>query len=124
MQLDMLSVRLISFGTSGMVTAHSTYFSGGSIVLYIMLGIAVIADAIAIDSFQITACDPLTTNVTAMRLVDVSTFAVGTDKELLIGRGVHSMPFKDNLCLFKQGVAFYTDQHSSSPSLTLMYNPQ
>jgi len=124
MQLDMLSVRLISFGTSGMVTPHSTYFSGGSIVLYIMLGIAVIADAIAIDSFQITAFDPITTDVATVRFVNVSAFAAGTDTELLIGRSVQSMPFKDNLCLFKQGAAFYTDQHSSSPSLTSMYNPQ
>ena len=105
----MLSVRLISFGTSGMVTAHSTYFSGGSIVLYIMLGIAVIADAIAIDSFQITAFDPITTDVATVRFVNVSAFAAGTDTELLIGRSVQSMPFKDNLCLFKQGAAFYTD---------------
>lgn len=122
--MEMVSVRLISFGTSAMVTAHSTYFSGGLIVLYIMLGIAVIADAIAIDSFQITVFDPITTDVATVRFVNVSAFAVGTDKELLIGRGVHSMPFKDNLCPFKQGAAFYTDQHSSSPSLTSMYNPQ
>ena len=120
----MLNVRLISLGTSVMVTAHSTYFNGGSIVLYIMLGIAVIADAIAIDNFHITACDPLTTDIAAVRLANVSAFAARTNTELLIGWSVQSMLFKDNLCLLKQCSAFHTDQHSSSPSLTLMYNPQ
>ena len=120
----MLSVRLISRGTSAIVTAHSTYRSGGLIVLCIMLGIATVADAIAIDSFHITARDPLTTDVAAVRLVNVSAFAAWADTELLIGRSVQSMPFKDNLCLLKQCSAFHTDQHSSSPSLTLMYNPQ
>jgi len=120
----MVSVRLISFGTSSIVIAHSTYRSGESIVLYIILGIAFIADAITIDSFHITACDPLTTGVAAVRLVNVSAFAAGTDTELLVGRSVQSMPFKDNLCLFKQCAAFYADQHASSPSLTLMYRPQ
>ena len=79
MQLDMLSVRLISRGTSAIVTAHSTYFSGGSIVLYIMLGIAVITDAISINSHHIAASDPLTADIAAVRLMDIRFFAVWTN---------------------------------------------
>ena len=77
--MEIVSVRLISFGTSAMVTAHSTYFSGGSIVLYIMLGIAVITDAISINSHHIAASDPLTADIAAVRLMDIRFFAVWTN---------------------------------------------
>ena len=67
----MVSVRLISFGTSAMVTAHSTYLSGGSIVVYIVLGIAFIADTISIDSHHIAASDPLAADVAATCLMKI-----------------------------------------------------
>lgn len=120
----MVSVRLISFGTSAMVTAHSTYLSGGSIVLYIALGIAFIADTIPINNHHIAACDPLAADVAASCLMDVCAFAAGTYTHLLIGRRIQSMPLKDDLRLFKQRPTFHTDQHRSSPSLTLIYRPQ
>lgn len=77
--MEIVSVRLISFGTSAMVTAHSTYFSGGSIVLYIMLGIAVITDAISINSHHIAASDPFPAYIAAVRLMDIRFFAVWTN---------------------------------------------
>lgn len=120
----MVSVRLISFGTSAIVTAHSTYFSGGSIVLYIALGITVIADTISIDRHHIAACDPLAADVAAVRRMEIGAFAAGTYAHLLIWRRIQSMPFKDDLRLFKQRSTFHTDQHRSSPSFTLIYRPQ
>ena len=64
-------VRLISEGTSASVTAHSTYLSGGSVVFDIMPGIAVVADAAAVDGQDIPAHDPVPTDIAAPGLVQI-----------------------------------------------------
>ena len=84
----MVSVKLISRGTSVIVTAHSTYFSGGSIFFYIMPGIAFIADVIAISSNDVAAVNPFTAYITAMCVMDVSTSATRTGQQFFIRRRI------------------------------------
>ena len=113
----MVSVRLISRGTSAIVTAHSTYRSGGSIFFYIMSGIALVADVVAISSYDVAAVNPFTAYITAMCVMDVSASAMRTSQQFLIRRRVQSMSFDQYCCLFEQRAAISADQHSAS-SLT------
>ena len=84
----MVSVRLISRGTSAIVTAHSTYRSGGSIFFYIMPGITFVADVIAISSYDVAAVNPFTAYITAMCVMDVSASAMRTGQQFFIRRSI------------------------------------
>ena len=101
----MVSVRLISRGTSAIVTAHSTYFSGGSIFFCIMLGITLVADVITISSYDVAAVNPFTAYIAAMCVMDVSASAMRTSQQFLIRRRVQSMSFDQYCCLFEQRAA-------------------
>ena len=79
MQFEIVSVRLISLGTSAIVTARSTYFSGGSVIFDIALSKAAIADAVAVNGHGVATCDPFPAYIAAVRLMDIRFFAVWTN---------------------------------------------
>lgn len=122
--MEIVSVKLISLGASAIVTAHSTYFSIGSVVFDVTFGITVIAYSVAVNGDNIAARNPFTAYIAAACLMDIGSFTARTYAKLFIWRRVQPMPLKYDFCLLKQRAAFHTDQHLSSPSLTLMYRPQ
>lgn len=79
MQLEMVNVRLISRGTSAIVTAYSTYFSGGSVIFDIALGKTVITDVVASSGYNIATCDPFSTEIAAMCQMDICPFTAWAD---------------------------------------------
>jgi len=117
----MESVRLISSGTSASVTAASTYRSGGLVVFNITAGIAFLADAAAVQSFDVGAGDPLAAHITATRLVEIRSAASRADMQFLIGRRIQTMALIDLSGLFKERTAFDADQHEASSSTIEMY---
>src|SRR5699024_3382708 len=117
-------VRLISSGTSASVTAAPAYLSGGSIFKGVMGGIALAADASAIQRFDVLSGGPLAAEGGAVSREDTSFPAAGADEQFLIGRRIQPVPFDDCPPLLEQRAAFPADQHGVSPSSKATYYPQ
>ncbi len=117
-------VKLISSGTSDSVTAHSTYLSGESVILDVVLGVTAFADAVAIRCQHVPSGDPFAADVTAAGMMDIGAVTMRTNHTFLIGRRIQAMTFDDALCLLKQRTAFNADQHEPSPSGIVTYYPQ
>lgn len=122
--MEIESVRLISSGASASVTAHSTYFSGGSVIIDGMCGITLATDALAGGKSDMLPSDPFTAYLTATRLEDIHAFAIGADVQLFKGRRVLTVPFKDRPRHLEESAAIFADQHSGSSSRTSIYYPQ
>ena len=117
-------VRLISVGTSSSVTAHSTYFSGDSVIFDVMLDIAVVADSVAVYCQNILASDPMTAHIAAVGAAKIGATTAWASKIFLIGRAVKAMTLNNPPRRLKQRTASDTKHHGSSPSSISMYYPQ
>ena len=117
-------VRLISMGTSSIVTAHSTYLSGASVIFHLAAGIAVAADALAVRRFDVAVRDPFAAYVAAMRGVNLRALAAWADQQLFVGRRVQPVTFEYDSRLLKDCAAVQTDQHEASSAFSLRYYPQ
>ena len=71
-----------------MVTECSTYLSGGSVVLNVPRGVAVVTDALPVQCLDVAARQPLSADVALPGWMDVRTKAVRAAVVLLIGRRV------------------------------------
>ena len=70
--------------TSASVTAAPAYLSGGSIITGVMAGIALAADAVAVQRFNVLAGDPLAAEVAAAGREDTGFPTTGADEQFLI----------------------------------------
>ena len=114
-------MRLISVGTSASVTAHSTYFSGESVLVNVMPGVTLLANALAVYRSHIAASDPIAAEIASLSQMNIHAATARASNTLFIRRSVKAVPFDDLLFLFKQLAAFDADQHDASPSSTSMY---
>jgi hypothetical protein len=122
--LEIEIVRLISNGTSAMVTACSTYLSGGSVVLNVPRGVAVVTDALPVQCLDVAARQPLAAHIARLGRMDVCAEAVRAGIVFLIGRRIQPVALNDMSGLIENPLALDTNQHFSSSSGISMYYPQ
>ena len=99
--MEIVIVRLISSGTSASVTAYPVYFSGGSVIINGVEGIARFTDAFSGHQADVFACDPVSADFTAVRCVNVRAFAVGADIQFLEWCSLMTMPLEESPRHFK-----------------------
>ena len=110
---------MISVGTSSIVTALSTYLSGGSVVVNAASDVAVIAETHSIVGFYVVIADPFSAGIALMGFMDVGASAMRTDLKRFIGRRIQTVPLNGDHRLVKHQLTVATDQHSEAPSFSL-----
>ena len=113
-QLEIEIVRLISSGTSAIVTAWSTYLSGRSVICGIAKRIAVLTEALPVQGFDISARQPSPAYVARRCGMNVCTEAIRARVIFLIGRRIQPVALDEALGLIKNALALQADQHLSS----------